>query len=121
MVALQNCPVQETGTYLVIFLCFETTDTFDFTGTGRPPGHSSDSEDQSRIASLPHKSHKARPTASTSSSPPSHGKDGKHSASPQRMYKWTLQLGKLPAERLCFASLSGSTNIKVVFFRIVTY
>lgn len=69
-------------------------------------GHSSDSEDQSRIASLPHKTHKSRPAASSSSSPPSHGKDGKHSSSPQRMYKWTLQLGELDSmsstERISF-------------------
>lgn len=80
----------------------------------RHPGHSSDSEDQSRIASLPHKTHKSRPAASSSSSPPSHGKDGKHSSSPQRMYKWTLQLGKLlPQFPPLSAHLQGCESLGV--------
>lgn len=110
-----------------------------------PLGHSSDSEDQSRVTSLPHKSHKSRPAASSSSSPPSQ-KDGKHSSSPQRMYKWTLQLGKRPAQSsvllhyqaagtYCYVKetaarikpsdspmltneQNSNTNIQVLFFKI---
>ncbi|XP_068194232.1 AT-rich interactive domain-containing protein 4A isoform X2 [Antennarius striatus] len=52
-------------------------------------GHSSDSEDQSRL-SVSQKSHKSRCPAL--SSPSSHSKD-KHNFSPQRTYKWTFQIG----------------------------
>ncbi|XP_037618850.1 AT-rich interactive domain-containing protein 4A [Sebastes umbrosus] len=54
-------------------------------------GHSSDSEDQSRL-SLSQKSQKSR--CPGLSSPSSHSKD-KHNFSPQRTYKWTFQLDEL--------------------------
>ncbi|XP_054470343.1 AT-rich interactive domain-containing protein 4A [Anoplopoma fimbria] len=63
-------------------------------------GHSSDSEDQSRLC-LSQKSQKSRCV----SSPSSHSKD-KHTFSPQRTYKWTLQLDELDSmsssERISF-------------------
>ncbi|KAF1375291.1 hypothetical protein PFLUV_G00238080 [Perca fluviatilis] len=63
-------------------------------------GHSSDSEDQSRL-SLSQKSQKSR----CLSSPSSHSKD-KHTFSPQRAYKWTFQLDELDSmsssERISF-------------------
>uniref|UniRef100_A0A3Q3K2D7 ARID domain-containing protein n=1 Tax=Monopterus albus TaxID=43700 RepID=A0A3Q3K2D7_MONAL len=55
-------------------------------------GHSSDSEDQSRLTSLP-KSHK--PRCPGLSSPTSHSKDKQNVPSPQRTYKWTFQLDEL--------------------------
>lgn len=65
-------------------------------------GHSSDSEDQSRL-SLPQKSQKSRCPAL--SSPSSHSKD-KQTFSPQRTYKWTFQLDELDSmsstERISF-------------------
>ncbi|CAJ1074930.1 AT-rich interactive domain-containing protein 4A [Xyrichtys novacula] len=64
-------------------------------------GHSSDSEDQSRVSSLTQKSQKSR--CPGLSSPPS--KD-KHNFSPQRTYKWTFQLDELDSmsstERISF-------------------
>ncbi|XP_054653153.1 AT-rich interactive domain-containing protein 4A isoform X2 [Dunckerocampus dactyliophorus] len=58
-------------------------------------GHSSDSEDQSRLSSL-----------SKRKSPTPHSKDKHSSASPQRTYKWTFQLGELDSmtssERISF-------------------
>ncbi|XP_024126583.1 AT-rich interactive domain-containing protein 4A isoform X2 [Oryzias melastigma] len=66
-------------------------------------GHSSDSEDQSRVSSLS-KTHKSRCPAL--SSPTAHGKDKQSFPSPQRSYKWTLQLDDLDsmtsAERISF-------------------
>ncbi|XP_041668616.1 AT-rich interactive domain-containing protein 4A isoform X2 [Cheilinus undulatus] len=66
-------------------------------------GHSSDSEDQSRVSSLPQKSQKSR--CPGLSSPSSHSKD-KHNFSPQRTYKWTFQLDELDSmsstERISF-------------------
>ncbi|RVE57675.1 hypothetical protein OJAV_G00218410 [Oryzias javanicus] len=65
--------------------------------------HSSDSEDQSRVSSLS-KSHKSRCPAL--SSPTAHGKDKQSFPSPQRSYKWTLQLDDLDSmtstERISF-------------------
>ncbi|XP_033498788.2 AT-rich interactive domain-containing protein 4A [Epinephelus lanceolatus] len=65
-------------------------------------GHSSDSEDQSRL-SLSQKSHKSR--CPGLSSPSSHSKD-KHNFSPQRTYKWTFQIDELDSmsstERISF-------------------
>nr|XP_057947006.1 AT-rich interactive domain-containing protein 4A-like isoform X2 [Doryrhamphus excisus] len=60
-------------------------------------GHSSDSEDQSRLSSL----------SKPNKSPTPHTKDTKHSsASPHRTYKWTFQLGELDSmtssERISF-------------------
>lgn len=52
-------------------------------------GHSSDSEDQSRLSSLT-KSQKPRCPTLVS---PSHTKDKHSFPSPQRTYKWTFQLG----------------------------
>ncbi|XP_068607932.1 AT-rich interactive domain-containing protein 4A [Brachionichthys hirsutus] len=64
-------------------------------------GHSSDSEDQSRLP-MSQKSHKSRPALS---SPSSHSKD-KHNFSPQRTYKWTFQIDELNSmsstERISF-------------------
>ncbi|XP_011488430.1 AT-rich interactive domain-containing protein 4A isoform X3 [Oryzias latipes] len=66
-------------------------------------GHSSDSEDQTRVSSLS-KSHKSR--CPSLSSPTAHGKDKQGFPSPQRSYKWTLQLDDLDsmtsAERISF-------------------
>ncbi|XP_014858445.1 PREDICTED: AT-rich interactive domain-containing protein 4A [Poecilia mexicana] len=66
-------------------------------------GHSSDSEDQSRLSSLS-KSQKSR--CSGLSSPSAHSKDKHSSPSPQRSYKWTLQLDELDnmssTERISF-------------------
>ncbi|KAM6969654.1 AT-rich interactive domain-containing protein 4A isoform 1-T2 [Tautogolabrus adspersus] len=66
-------------------------------------GHSSDSEDQSRVSSLSQKSPKSR--CPGLSSPSSHSKD-KHAFSPQRTYKWTFQLDELDSmsstERISF-------------------
>ncbi|XP_029982610.1 AT-rich interactive domain-containing protein 4A isoform X2 [Sphaeramia orbicularis] len=64
-------------------------------------GHSSDSEDQSRLTSL--KSQKSRCSGLTS--PPTN-KDKQSCPSPQRTYKWTFQLDELDnmssAERISF-------------------
>uniref|UniRef100_A0AAQ6IRT2 ARID domain-containing protein n=1 Tax=Anabas testudineus TaxID=64144 RepID=A0AAQ6IRT2_ANATE len=66
-------------------------------------GHSSDSEDQSRLLSLS-KSQKTR--CPGLSSPPSHSKDKQNFPSPQRTYKWTFQLDELDSmsstERISF-------------------
>nr|XP_020509393.1 AT-rich interactive domain-containing protein 4A [Labrus bergylta]XP_020509395.1 AT-rich interactive domain-containing protein 4A [Labrus bergylta] len=66
-------------------------------------GHSSDSEDQSRVSSLSQKSPKSR--CPGLSSPSSHSKD-KQPFSPQRTYKWTFQLDELDSmsstERISF-------------------
>ncbi|XP_069391307.1 AT-rich interactive domain-containing protein 4A isoform X3 [Paralichthys olivaceus] len=66
-------------------------------------GHSSDSEDQSRLSSLS-KSQKSR--CPGLSSPSSHSKDKQNFPSPQRTYKWTLQLDELDnmssTERISF-------------------
>ncbi|XP_015248021.1 PREDICTED: AT-rich interactive domain-containing protein 4A, partial [Cyprinodon variegatus] len=66
-------------------------------------GHSSDSEDQSRLSSLS-KSQKSR--CPGLSSPSSHSKDKHGFPSPQRSYKWTLQLDELDSmsstERISF-------------------
>ncbi|XP_071354685.1 AT-rich interactive domain-containing protein 4A isoform X2 [Trachinotus anak] len=66
-------------------------------------GHSSDSEDQSRLSSLS-KSQKSR--CPGLSSPSSHSKDKQNFPSPQRTYKWTFQLDELDSmsstERISF-------------------
>ncbi|KAM7403961.1 hypothetical protein PAMA_004396 [Pampus argenteus] len=66
-------------------------------------GHSSDSEDQSRLSSLS-KSQKSR--CPGLSSPSSHSKDKQNFPSPQRAYKWTFQLDELDnmssTERISF-------------------
>ncbi|GAA6230260.1 AT-rich interactive domain-containing protein 4A isoform X2 [Lates japonicus] len=66
-------------------------------------GHSSDSEDQSRLSSLS-KSQKSR--CPGLSSPSSHSKDKQSFPSPQRTYKWTFQLDELDSmsstERISF-------------------
>lgn len=66
-------------------------------------GHSSDSEDQSRLSSLS-KSQKSR--CAGLSSPSAHSKEKHSSPSPQRSYKWTLQLDELDSmsstERISF-------------------
>uniref|UniRef100_A0A669AWJ9 AT-rich interactive domain 4A n=1 Tax=Oreochromis niloticus TaxID=8128 RepID=A0A669AWJ9_ORENI len=65
-------------------------------------GHSSDSEDQSRLSSLS-KSQKSRPSFS---SPSSHKQDKQSFSTPQRTYKWTFQLDELDSmsstERISF-------------------
>ncbi|XP_040916681.1 AT-rich interactive domain-containing protein 4A [Toxotes jaculatrix] len=65
-------------------------------------GHSSDSEDQSRLTSL--KSQKSR--CPGLSSPSSQSKDKQNFPSPQRTYKWTFQLDELDSmsstERISF-------------------
>ncbi|KAM4723892.1 AT-rich interactive domain-containing protein 4A [Anableps anableps] len=66
-------------------------------------GHSSDSEDQARLSSLS-KSQKSR--CPGLSSPSAHSKEKHSSPSPQRSYKWTLQLDELDSmsstERISF-------------------
>ncbi|XP_069573177.1 AT-rich interactive domain-containing protein 4A isoform X2 [Brachyistius frenatus] len=66
-------------------------------------GHSSDSEDQSRLSSLS-KSQKSR--CPSLSSPSSHSKEKPSFPSPQRTYKWTFQLDELDSmsstERISF-------------------
>lgn len=65
-------------------------------------GHSSDSEDQSRLSLS--KSQKSR--CPGLSSPSSHSKDKQNFPSPQRTYKWTFQLDELDSmsstERISF-------------------
>ncbi|KAM3870926.1 AT-rich interactive domain-containing protein 4A [Diretmus argenteus] len=67
-------------------------------------GHSSDSEDQSRLSSLS-KGQKANRCPGLSS-PSSHSKDKQTFPSPQRTYKWTFQLNELDnmssTERISF-------------------
>lgn len=69
-----------------------------------PSGHSSDSEDQSRLSSLS-KSQKSR--CPGLSSPSSHSKDKQSFPSPQRTYKWTFQLGKRRRHHAASSSCVG--------------
>ncbi|XP_028251332.1 AT-rich interactive domain-containing protein 4A isoform X2 [Parambassis ranga] len=66
-------------------------------------GHSSDSEDQSRLSSL---AKSQKPRCPSLPSPSSHSKDKQSFPSPQRTYKWTLQLDELDSmsstERISF-------------------